>query len=139
MRLTHNVLGRNPLQRTLIDSATLPIFGDPVEAQDTPRLAGQQQRVESLMADGYWHTVPELQKELRRKFGQLYSETSISARIRAMRKRGYEVTHERTRPGSNLYQYRAVNGRLLTDKERHIVEAYLTPTIETPAKLEGVA
>jgi len=100
-------LGRNPLQSTLIDSADMPVFGEPVSKQDTERIGGQQERVEALMADGYWHTIPELQKELRRRHGQLYSETSISARIRAMRKRGYTVTHERTRAGSNLYQYRA--------------------------------
>jgi hypothetical protein len=84
-----------------------PVIGAPVATQEVKRLEGQQQRVEALMADGYWHTVPELQKELKRRFGQLYSETSISARLRAMRKRGFTVTHERTRAGSNLYQYRA--------------------------------
>jgi hypothetical protein len=104
----HIPLGRNPLQNTLIDAASMPIFGDPVAPQEAERLGSQQERVESLMADGYWHTIPQLQKELRRKHGQLYSETSISARFRGMRKRGYTVTHERTRAGSNLYQYRAV-------------------------------
>ena len=95
-------------QTSLIDFATLPVFGEAVAPKQLAQIEGQQQRVESLMADKFWHTLPELQKLLKQKFGQFYSETSISARIRAMRKRGYTVKHERTRAGSNLYQYRAV-------------------------------
>ena len=101
MKFARAALGRNPMQHSLIDSATMPIFGEPVTAHDLPRIEGQQARVESLMADGFWHTVPELQKTLKQRFAQLYSETSITARIRAMRQRGFKVTHERTRAGSN--------------------------------------
>ena len=64
MRLSRAALGRNPMQNTLIDSATMPIFGEPVTAHEAERLAGSQKRIEALMADGYWHTIPELQKEL---------------------------------------------------------------------------
>lgn len=101
-------LGRNPLQSTLIDSATMPIFGEAVTPQDAEAITAQQDQVEAIMHDGYWHTLPEIVKELRRKFGRVCGEASVSARIRAMRKRGYTVTRERTRAGSNLYQYRAV-------------------------------
>jgi hypothetical protein len=108
----------------------MPIFGLPVSSQEAARITGQQERVEALMSDGYWHTVPELQKALKSKYGQLYSETSISARLRDMRKRGYTVSRERTRAGSNLYQYRAVKDavdpRPLNRKERAIVEAHLS-------------
>lgn len=107
MKLSLAALGRNPLQTSLIDSASMPIFGEPVAPQEGARMEGQQQRVEALMADGYWHTIPGLQRELKRRYGQLYSETSISARLRGLRRRGYIVTHERTRAGSGLYQYRA--------------------------------
>ncbi len=108
MKLARAALGRNPMQHTLLDGAAMPIFGEPVADAHLPHIAGQQTQVESILADGYWHTIPSLQKELRRRFGVLYAETSISARLRAMRKRGFTVTHERTRAGSNLYQYRAV-------------------------------
>jgi hypothetical protein len=79
------------------DRSTIPLFGDLVEPHDEPRLEGQQERVEALMADSFWHTVPELQKSLKQRFGQLYSETSISARLRAMRQRGYIVMLARAR------------------------------------------
>ncbi len=108
MRFSRAAMGRNPLQTTLIDSADMAVFGEPISKLDADRLRGQQERVETIMIDGYWRTIPQLQKLLKHRFGQLYSETSISARIRAMRKRGYIVTHARTRAGSNLYQYRAV-------------------------------
>lgn len=101
-------LGRNPLQSTLIDSATMPIFGEAVTPQDAEAITAQQDQVEAIMHDGYWHTLPEIVKELRRKYGRVCGEASVSARIRAMRKRGFTVNRERTRAGSNLYQYRAV-------------------------------
>jgi hypothetical protein len=99
--------GRNSMQTTLIDSSSMPIFGDPVTPQQLERIEGQQQRVEAIMAGGFWYTLPAIQKELKRRFGQLYSETSISARLRVMRKRGFTVNSERTHATSNLYQYRA--------------------------------
>ena len=101
-------LGHNPLQSTLIDSATMPIFGEAVTPQDAEAITAQQDQVEAIMHDGYWHTLPEIVKELRRKYGRVCGEASVSARIRAMRKRGFTVNRERTRAGSNLYQYRAV-------------------------------
>jgi hypothetical protein len=64
--------------------------------------------VENIMQDGYWRTLPNLRAELKRRFAVLYAETSISARIRGLRDAGYTVTSRRTRPGSGLYEYRAV-------------------------------
>ncbi len=127
MKFSRAALGRNPLQNTLIDSAAMPIFGEPVTAQDAETITAQQDQVEAIMRDGYWHTLPELVKEVRRRYGRLCGEASISARIRAMRKRGYTVTRERTRAGSNLYQYRAVNLKthsIATNVEIHPVEAF---------------
>jgi hypothetical protein len=126
MSIMRAAMGRNPLQSSLIDSASMPIFGEAVAQQEAQRLEGQQRRVEALMADGFWHTLPQLQKELRRCYGQLYSETSISARLRAMRKRGYTVEHARTRIGSNLYQYRACkNGPQAEARERERTSSVL--------------
>ena len=92
----------------------MPIFGGPVTSKASiESLKGQQMRVEAIMRDGYWHTLPGvLQKEPKRRFGQLYSETSTSARLRGMRCRGFGVTRERTRAGSNLYQCRAVKAEI---------------------------
>lgn len=82
--------------------------GDVPESQaEHAKETGQRAHVAAIMADGRWHTLPGLVKELRQRFGVLYAETSISARLRELRKRGWEVTHMRTRPGSNLYQYKA--------------------------------
>lgn len=86
----------------------MPIFGEPVTAQEAEAITAQQDQVEAVMHDGYWHTLPEIVKELRRRYGRMCGEASVSARLRAMRKRGYTITRERTRAGSNLYQYRAV-------------------------------
>ena len=84
------------------------LLGETANSVDTARLSGQRAQVEAIMSDGFWHTLPNLAAELKRRFGTRYAETSISARIRDLRRRGYVVTHERTRPGSGLYQYRAV-------------------------------
>lgn len=94
--------------RATSDRSTISLFGDPVAPQDEPRIEGEQERVEAIMADSSWHTVPELQKVIKQRFGQLYSETSISARLRGMRRRGYTVERTRARAGSALYMYRAV-------------------------------
>ena len=103
-------LGRNPLQESLIDGLHEPaaMLGETAKPTDRERLAGQLERVISLMADGYWHTLPELHTNLQRRFGRRYSETSISARLRQMRGKGWAVQSERTRPKSGLFQYRAV-------------------------------
>jgi hypothetical protein len=108
VKLARAALGRNPLQSTLIDSATMSIFGGQANRQDAERLSTQQERVEAIMADGYWHTLPQLQKELRQRWGTLHGEASISARLRDMRKRGWTVLRELTHVGSHLFQYRAV-------------------------------
>jgi hypothetical protein len=97
---------KNPLQNSLIADAA--IFGEPVTASDADKIRGQRALVESIMRDGYWRTLPNLRAELKRQFGVLYAETSISARIRGLRAAGYTVTSRRTRPGSGLYEYRAV-------------------------------
>ena len=104
------------------------------------RISGQQERVEA-MSDGYWHTVPELQRTLKSKYGQLYSETSISARLRAMRKRGYTVKSERTRAGSNLYQYRAMKAVPHVESVQTPAASTLTtsPAPCTPERAEAIS
>jgi hypothetical protein len=75
---------------------------------DAERLSGQRAQVEALMSDGAWHTLPGLAAELRKRFGRRYAETSISARLRDLRHKGWRIDRERTRPKSGLYQYRAM-------------------------------
>jgi hypothetical protein len=53
-------------------------------------------------------TMPSVAAELRKRFGRRYAETSISARLRDLRHKGWRIDRERTRPKSGLYQYRAM-------------------------------
>lgn len=110
MRTTRNALGSNPLQTSLLAGFDEPaaLFGATATVDDAKRLTGQRAQILALMSDGNWHTLPGLVKELRRNCGRLYAETSVSARLRELRDKGFEVQRERTRPGSGLYQYRAV-------------------------------
>lgn len=96
----------NQMQDTLIPGFDGE-FGQPVSLADAVKISGQRAQVEAIMAAGYWHTIPNLQRELKRRFGSLYAETSISARLRGLRRLGYKVESRRTRPGSGLYEYRA--------------------------------
>jgi hypothetical protein len=113
MRFTHprSALGANPLHGNLFSPNETPqFFGESFSrAQDGVRLGSQQAQVEAIMADGFWRTLPNICTELRRRHpGSKHGEASISARLRDMRRRGWRVERERTRPGSGLYQYRAV-------------------------------
>jgi hypothetical protein len=107
-------LGSNPLQSDLLPNlspaVSAVLFGDTFgRKQDGERLTTQYQRVEAIMADGYWRTLPGICTEIHKRFpGSHYAETAISARLRDMRRRGWKVEHERIRANSGLYQYRAV-------------------------------
>lgn len=100
----------NLMQDTLIPGFS---FGEPVTVSDAVKISGQRAQVEAIMAAGYWQTIPGLRQELKRRFGTLYAETSISARLRGLRHMGYKVESRRTRPGSGLYEYRAVKCAVL--------------------------
>ena len=111
---TRAALGSNPLQSNLLPNlnpaVSAVLFGDTLaRKQDGERFTTQYQRVEAVMADGYWRTLSGICTELRKRFpGSHYAETAISARLRDMRRRGWDVEHERIRANSGLYQYRAV-------------------------------
>ena len=113
MRLAQRraALGANPLQSSLLNPHETPqFFGDTFSpAQDGERLTTQQHQVEAVMADGYWRTLANICSELRRRNpSNKHGEASISARLRDMRRRGWKVERQRTRPGSGLFQSRAV-------------------------------
>lgn len=89
--------------------ASLSFFEDPPEtAAEAATINGQRAQVEDIMRDGQWRTLCGLVKELKRDFGVQYAETSVSARLRDLRRKGYQVESRRSRPGSNLFQYRAL-------------------------------
>lgn len=112
MRLAHSrkALGASPLEGNLFHPSETPqFFGDTFSpSADGERLTTQQQRVEAIMADGFWRTLPSLSAELRRRFAGKYGEASISARIRDMRRHGWRVDRERLHSNSGLFQYRAI-------------------------------
>jgi len=113
MKLAHNrpALASIPLNGNLFNPNETPqIFGETFSPSlDGQRLTLQQAQVESVMSDGFWRTLPNIGSELRRRHpGSKHGEASISARLRDMRRRGWKVVREHTRPDSGLYQYRAV-------------------------------
>jgi hypothetical protein len=115
MRFSRKALGSDPLQAALIPMEShepVALFGEtskaPAAAQPAKELlTGQRAQVKAILSDRQWHTIPGLVIELRRRFGCRYMETSVSMRVRELRKRGYNVECVRTKPESNLYQYRA--------------------------------
>ena len=112
MKIPRTALANNPLQHDLLGglgSACPAIFGQSFEPEhDGPRLTSQQKRVESLMADGQFRTLPGIVKEIKRLHGVLCGEASISARLRDMRHTGWRIERSRTAPNSGLFAYRAV-------------------------------
>ena len=74
------------------------------EPRDADRLRAQQDRVRQFMADGSWHTLSQVAD------GCSCPEASASARIRHLRKEGYEV--ERRYVCRGLHEYRLVVGQL---------------------------
>ncbi|MDE3201712.1 MAG: hypothetical protein KGN79_12410 [Acidobacteriota bacterium] len=99
------------------------IFGEQVSEPEQAKINGQRAQVEALMGDGGWHTIPQLQRDLKKRFGVLYAETSISARLRGLRKAGYLVESRRSKPGSGLYEYRATPSQLEQNRARAIALA----------------
>ena len=76
---------------------------------DQERLSGQQLRVMSVMSDGLWRTLSEIQQEILDRWEVIDPEASISSRLRDMRKpRNGGCTIERRRVGVGLNEYRWV-------------------------------
>lgn len=94
-----------------------------VEELDGTRLRGQLAQVYRVLLDsargrdtaapraprGPWWTLPELQAELRVRFGTYATETSLSARVRDLRKErhgAHEVpTRRRPAASSGLWEF----------------------------------
>lgn len=59
-------------------------------------LSGGRYRVYKVMKDGQWRTLWQIQKAVKDQFNTYYSETTISARLRDLRKArhgGHTVNH----------------------------------------------
>jgi len=81
--------------------------GDSYEPEhDHARLVGQLERVATLMRDGQWRTLAEIQHVAGG------SEAGVSARLRDLRKRkcGSHVVERRRRgdPADGLFEYRVI-------------------------------
>lgn len=79
-------------------------------ALDSERLGGQMARVFSVMRDGKWRTLSELQAVIHSRFGKHDSEAGLSARLRDARKQkfgGHTVLRQRRQPATaGLFEYR---------------------------------
>jgi hypothetical protein len=85
------------------------IFGESFSPeQDGARLSGQRACVAHLMSDGQWRTLPKIARDLVKQYSLRASETSISARLRDMRRGGWKIERQRTAPASGLWSYRAI-------------------------------
>lgn len=100
-------------QRDLFDDsghgAEPPRFdGGFLEDDDHNRLGRQLRAVRSVMADGEWRTLPQIQRELHLQ-GIEASTQSISARMRDFRKEKFgSHTVNRQRIEGGLYRYRLI-------------------------------
>lgn len=79
--------------------APRPLGETIVPERDEARLGRQYVAVRDIMADGEWHTLGEI------AFLANAPEASASARLRDMRRDGWEVEREYVRDG--LHKYRA--------------------------------
>jgi hypothetical protein len=78
-------------------------------ARDGTRLGRQLQAVKAIMADGHWHTLPELCCQMQQQ-GIHASDAAVSARLRDLRKAkfgGHEIAREHVVDG--IWRYRMVN------------------------------
>jgi hypothetical protein len=85
---------------------------DYVPELDAARLAGQIERVYSVLSDGdYWWTLDEIEREIRRRFDLHDPEPSISAQIRHLRKPrfgSHSIEKRRRGEETGLFEYRLV-------------------------------
>lgn len=78
--------------------------------RDHKRLSTQLIRVESLMVDGKWRTLEQINNDLEQVHtDSKFPGASISARLRDLRRHGYVV--ERRYVGSGQHEYRLLAGQ----------------------------
>ena len=70
----------------------------------------QYERVRSVMATGRWHALFSIRHHILMRHEKLDSEAAISARLRELRSRGWNVEKRRRGGKGNLWEYR-INGR----------------------------
>lgn len=92
------------MQQLLLDEA---IHGPTFDRHlDKERLNAQQLRVLTVMLDGNWRTLGEIQAAIRARSGSKDPEASISARLRDLRKVRLIVNRRRRGdPRAGLFEY----------------------------------
>lgn len=102
-----------PRQKT-----TKPGFdGATIKSEDSARLSSQLDFVLKAMTSREWWTLDELQDYVERRLGRRVTQTSVSARLRDLRKKrfgGHVI--ERRNNGGGLFRYR-LGKRLALDDE----------------------
>jgi len=94
-------------------AVVLACDGETLEDEDQPRLAGLLELVLEALRNRDWWTLRGLTEYVERRSERRASETSVSARLRDLRKRkfgGYVI--ERKNEGGGLFQYRLGRGIL---------------------------
>lgn len=90
-------------QQSLFDAPVAtapPIYGVDVTPSDVVRLQSQYERVKAVMLDRAWHTLAEIADTVQG------SQTSVSARLRDMRKAGFTVDRKRDEHNAGLWWYK---------------------------------
>ena len=77
--------------------------------QDGPRTSNQLRVVRDILSDGAWHPGPDIVAEASEILKQTCSDSSITARIRDLRKPrhgGHQIDRRRRHEGGGLHEYR---------------------------------
>lgn len=85
--------------------------GETAAPEDTPRLSGQLEVVLEAIQGEKWWTLDELQAYVETRLSRRVTQTSVSARLRDLRKKKFGGhTVERRNEGGGLFRYRLGRG-----------------------------
>lgn len=85
--------------------------GETAAPEDAPRLTGQLEVVLEAIQGEEWWTLDELQAYVETRLGRRVTQTSVSARLRDLRKKKFGGhTVERRNEGGGLFRYRLGRG-----------------------------
>lgn len=85
--------------------------GETATPEDAPRLSGQLAVVLEAIQGEKWWTLDELQAFVETRLGRRVTQTSVSARLRDLRKEKFGGhTVERRNEGGGLFRYRLGRG-----------------------------
>ena len=94
-----------------LEPAAPEFDGETLEPDDTPRLSGQLEVVLQALELQEWWSLTELTEFVEQRLGRRVSPTSISARLRDLRKKKFGGhTVDRRNEGNGLFLYRLGKG-----------------------------